>query len=145
MTARADPHPDGFTLLEVLVAFAIASLALAMLYHGTLDGLLAARQAARGDEAVARARSRIAALCHGAPLVPGQQSGDDGSGFTWRARIARAESEMVAQVETDRGSGPARADLFAVRVTLSWPGTTRPHQVSLETRCLSVSPATNQP
>jgi general secretion pathway protein I len=133
----------GFTLLEVLVAFAITSIALAvlLLYQGAVAGLLGAREAARTDEAVSRARSRLAALCHGVRLSPGQQSGDDGSGFTWVTHITSAATELVARDGDDETGPRLRADLFAVRVTLPWPGTTRPHQVSLETRCLSVGAA----
>jgi general secretion pathway protein I len=131
---------SGFTLLEVLIAFAIASIALAVLYRGVTDGLLGSRLAARTDEAVARARSRLAVLCHGAPLAPGEQSGDDGSGYTWRTRILRAATETVARAGEDQPSVALRADLFAVRVTLLWPGVARPHEVSLESRCLSVGP-----
>ena len=61
----------GFTLLEMLIAFAIASIGLAVLYRGATDGLLGARLAERNIEAVARARSRLAAVCHGARLMPG--------------------------------------------------------------------------
>jgi general secretion pathway protein I len=131
---------SGFTLLEVLIAFAIASIALAVLYRGATDGLLGSRLAARTDEAVARARSRLAVLCHGAPLAPGEQSGDDGSGYIWRTKIIRAATETVARGGEDLPSSPLRADLFAVRVTMLWPGAARPHQVALETRCLSVGP-----
>ncbi len=178
---RAAPRigERGFTLLEVLVAFAIATIALAVLYHGAADGLLGSRLAARTDEAVARARSRLTALCHGAPLPPGEQSGDDGGGYVWRTQINRTASETVARPAADQtGAGrpgadqiganqtganqtganqtganqsgadppgpPMRADLFAVRVTVSWPGPARSHQVSLETRCLSVG-AANRP
>ena len=132
---------SGFTLLEVLIAFAIASIALAVLYQGATDGLLGSRLAVRTDEAVTRARSRLAVLCHGAPLTPGEQSGDDGSGYTWRTRISRAATETVVRGGEDQASAPLRADLFAVRVTMLWPGASRPHEVSLETRCLSVGPA----
>jgi general secretion pathway protein I len=134
-------RPDGnsgFTLLEVLIAFAIASIALVVLYRGATDGLLGSRLAVRTAEAVARARSRLAVLCHGAPLAPGEQTGDDGSGYTWRTQIVLAATETVAQAGEDQPSPPLRADLFAVRVTMLWPGTARPHEVSLETRCLSV-------
>jgi general secretion pathway protein I len=135
---------SGFTLLEVLIAFAIASIALALLYRGATDGLLGSRLALRTDEAVARARSRLAVLCDGAPLTPGEQSGDDGGGFTWRTQINRAAMETVARGGEDQPSAPMRADMFAVRVIMLWPGTTQPHQISLETRCLSVGPADRQ-
>jgi general secretion pathway protein I len=137
-------HPTGtagFTLLEVLVAFAIASITLAVLYHGAVGGLLGSRLAARTDEAVARARSRLAALCETPRLMPGEQSGDDGGGYSWRTRIARASTKIIQPDGEDQSSPPQRADLLAVRVILSWPGTVQPHQVSLETRCLSVGPA----
>jgi hypothetical protein len=127
-----------------MIAFAIAAIALALLYEGVTDGLLGSRLAVRTDEAVARARSRLAVLCHGAPLRPGEQSGDDGSGYTWRTQISRAAMETVARGDEDQPPPPLRADLFAVRVTMLWPGPTRPHEVSLETRCLSVGPA-NRP
>ena len=128
----------GFTLLEMLIAFAIATIALAVLYHGAIGGLLGSSMAARTDEAVARARSRMAALCHGVTLTPGEQSGDDGGGFAWRTQINRAATETVVRGGGDQPGPPLRADLFAVRVIESWPGSVRPHQVSLETRCLSV-------
>jgi general secretion pathway protein I len=128
----------GFTLLEVLVAFAIASIALAVLYHGAIQGLLGSRQAVRTDEAVARARSRLDALCNQERQVPGERSGDDGSGYTWRTQIAPAGTETIERGEPGRSVPPVRADLFAVRVTVSWPGISQPHVVSLETRCLTV-------
>ena len=78
---------QGFTLIEVLVAFVVAALALAVLYRGGIEGLVGTRSATRRDEAVARATSRLEALCHGARLAPGIQSGDDGSGFRWRTRV----------------------------------------------------------
>lgn len=129
----------GFTLLEVLIAFAIAAIALVLLYRGAIDGLLGSRVAARTDEAVARARSRMAALCQGATVMPGQQSGDDGGGFSWQTQINRA-AEAVARGGGDQ-SAPMRVDLFTVRVTVNWPGSVRQHQVALETRCLSVGAA----
>jgi general secretion pathway protein I len=132
---------EGFTLLEVLIAFAIASIALAVLYRGSIDGLLGSRQATRTDEAVARARSRLAVLCQEVSPTLGEQSGDDGSGYRWRTQIARAGTETIARGSADQPMPPMQADLLAVRVTLSWPGTARSHEVSLETRCLSVGPS----
>ena len=131
----------GFTLLEILIAFAIASIGLAVVYRGATDGWLGARLAERNIEAVARARSRLAAVCHGVRLMPGEQSGDDGGGFTWRTAISRAQTATIPRETPDASRTKSRIDLFAVRVALSWPGTIRPHEVSLETRCLSVGAA----
>ncbi|MCQ8239510.1 type II secretion system protein [Rhizosaccharibacter radicis] len=77
----------GFTLLEVLVAFVIAALALGVLYEGAIGALQASRVADRTSEAVSRARSHLATIGHGVPLRPTAQEGDDGSGFSWRLRI----------------------------------------------------------
>ena len=132
---------DGFALLEVLIAFAIASIALGVLYSGAAEGLLGSRLAARTDEATTRARSRLALMCHGARLTPGEQSGDAGGGFSWRVHTARAATEMLDRGEANTSAPPERADSNHVRVIVSWPGTVRRHEVALETRCLAVGPA----
>lgn len=78
----------GFLLLEVLVAFVIAALALAVLFQGAVGGLRATDLAGRYEQAVARARSHLAAMGGLASrLVPGVQSGDDGSGFRWEVQV----------------------------------------------------------
>ena len=128
-------------LLEVLIAFIIALMALAVLYGGANNGLLGSRQAARTEEAIARARSRLVAICQGARLIAEEQSGDDGSGYTWRSRISRTGSEPVKRKDTGQADTSMRADLFSVRVTVSWSSVARPREVSLETLCLTTSPA----
>lgn len=104
----------GFTLLEVLVAFVIAALALGVLFRGTLDGLRSAQAAGRYEEAVTRARSRLAALTAGG-LTPGDHQGDDGNGFHWRERITAIETAAPPPP----GTGGSLA-LYAVSVGVSW-------------------------
>lgn len=132
---------EGFTLIEVLVAFVVAALALAVLYTGGIEGLVGTRTATSRDEAVARATSRLEALCHGARLTPGVQSGDDGSGFRWYSRVQVAEATMLGRAGPDVAQPPLRLTLFNVGVTVSWPGGRQPHEVSLATRCLTATPA----
>src|SRR5438309_8766157 len=88
-------NAGGFTLLEVLIAFIIASLALAVLAQSGVSSLRSIQNAARYEEALARARSRLALALHGAPLVPGDHQGDDGGGYRWRVRIAPISSTAV--------------------------------------------------
>lgn len=111
-------HPEGgFLLLEVLVAFAIAALALVVLLDGTSGGLRATALANRYGQAVARARSHLAAVGgRAAPLVPGLQEGDDGSGFRWRIEVTPVTAASAVQ------SGRERLVLYRVVVTESWKG-----------------------
>ena len=140
MPGKASLPPGGFTLFEVLVAFVIAALALGVLYSGGIEGLATTRTASRRDEAVARATARLEALCHGARLTPGVQSGDDGSGFAWRSQVQVAESATLPRGTTDEPRPPLRLTLFSVGVTISWPGGPRPRALSLQTRCLAAVP-----
>lgn len=117
----------GFTLLEALIAFAIAALALAALLGGALTGLRATEAASRTEEALARARSRLAAL-EAAPLAPADGRGDDGGGFAWRLRVS---PEAVSGGLT----------LYAVSVAVAWRDGSTPREVRLETQRLGPSAA----
>src|SRR6266446_5415666 len=62
MCADRSLQGSGFTLLEVVVALAIAGLALVGLFRAGSGGLLAVDTAARAEEAVQRAQSHLAAV-----------------------------------------------------------------------------------
>jgi general secretion pathway protein I len=83
---------NGFTLLEVMAAFVIASLAAIVLYQAGFNGAAETMTAARMQEAVVRAQSRLATIGVLTPLQPMQQSGDDGGGYRWRLVIAPEQS-----------------------------------------------------
>ena len=133
----------GFTLLEVLIAFVIAALAMGALYSGTISGLDATAVAAKYDEAISLARSHMAAIGRGAPIAPQETSGADGEGFTWRLRIREASSRQLALSDQDRANDikPSRAVLYDVVVTESWKVGARVRQVSLATRRFDVRAA----
>ena len=129
-------HPRGFALLEVLVAFVIAALALGGLASAALGGLRATAAAGRYEEALARARSHLAAIGRGGPMVPGEQEGDDGGGFHWRSRIALLAAVPVAGGGTAATPDAPRLGLYAVGVEISWQG----RQVSLRTERVAAAP-----
>src|SRR5712691_11193481 len=81
---RENTGGAGFTLLEVVVALAIAALALVTLFQTGSGGLFAADTAARIDEAIERAQSHLAAVGRAGPIAPGELTGDDGGGYRWR-------------------------------------------------------------
>ena len=133
---------EGFTLLEVLVSFVIAALALGVLFGGAEQSLGSVRVAARYQEALSRARSHLAAVGRSEPLVAGTQGGDDGSGFRWRTDISPLASIPVAS-DSRLGS---RAILYSVTATISWGqkgqgGAERGREVRLLTRRVGTAPA----
>ena len=132
----------GFTLLEVLVAFAIAAAALTALTQGALGGLHSVRVSGHVQEATSRARSRLATLGRGVPLLPGEQEGDDGGGFRWRQRVAPAGDTLLAGPGAAPGavSGAARPVLLDVSVAVSWRLDGRAREVVLRTQRLTLLP-----
>lgn len=124
----------GFTLLEVLVAFAIAAAALTALTQGALGGLHSVRVSGHVQEATSRARSRLATLGRGVPLLPGEQEGDDGGGFRWRQRVAPAGDPLPA------APGAARPVLLDVSVAVSWRLDGPAREVVLRTQRLALLP-----
>lgn len=133
---------DGFTLLEVLIAFVIAALALGVMFDAILGGLRAGADAGQVEEALVLARSRLALADYavGSGAVPaGEQTGDEGRGFKWRVTVVPAADvpmphigpDTVGIVNGDRAV--ARAALYAITVVVSWPGPARTHEVRLAT------------
>ena len=109
--------PDrGFTLLEVLIAFLIAALALAVLFEGGLSGLRAATVSDRTMEAVSRAQSHLQAAAVGDALTPGDRQGDEGHGYHWRVRIFPIATGLAQQTAHP---GPVLT-LYLIRAALSW-------------------------
>ncbi len=126
---------SGFTLLEVIVAFIIAAIALAVLFQGGVAGIRSARIAASYEQAVARANSRLAAASLAASLRPSDQQGDDGGGFHWRTRVsligtAARQSPGVLGLAARASS---TVSLFAISVEISWRGDGGERRVSLRT------------
>ncbi|HBK44949.1 MAG TPA: general secretion pathway protein GspI, partial [Xanthomonadaceae bacterium] len=92
----------GYTLIEVIVAFALMAMAMTLLL-GSLSG--AARQVRHADDvsrATLHAQSLLAGLGVEAPLVPQRRSGDFEQGrYRWALEVApyadpRAPADPVA-------------------------------------------------
>lgn len=119
----------GFTLLEVIVAFAIAALALVGLVQAGSGGLFAVDTASRVNRAVERAQSHLAAFGRSGIVTAGVATGIDPDGYRWELR-----AEPIA------GGGSPIA-LYDVRVTISWRNGRRDRSVMLETRRIGPAPA----
>ena len=124
MRSDARRRNGGFTLLEVLVAFAIAALALSLLARAALDGVRSADLSARYAEALVRARSHLAGVP--SPPVPGEFEGDDGGGYHWRLRVASDFRILTRQ--------NLSIALYDVTVAISWDEGDRRRVVTLATK-----------
>ena len=126
----------GFTLLEVVVALAIAALALIVLLRAGGEGLFAADTASRAEEAVERAQSHLAAIGRQASLLPGDFQGDDGGGYRWHLRVTPVARRRV---QRDSGSPVFATTLFDVEVTITWSGRRHDRAVVLRTERIATA------
>lgn len=127
---------QGFTLLEVLVAFVIAAAALTALFSGGLGGLRATAVSARYGEGVSRAQSHLAAATTGSPLEPNDQQGDEGNGFHWRIRI----TVLAAGTPDPIAPRTPVLNLYAISAAVSWTEDRNTRTVQLDTQQVSPAP-----
>jgi Tfp pilus assembly protein FimT len=113
----------GFTLIEVLVALTIAMLVLGVFAAASMEGIFTVHESARVEEALVRARSRLA-LSEARP-VEGDFRGDDGDGFQWRVNT---------RVLDQFGKPPDQAltTLYDTTVWISWHSGGRFRDVRLD-------------
>jgi prepilin-type N-terminal cleavage/methylation domain-containing protein len=125
----------GFTLLEVITALIIASMAAAALMAAVGGGLHATRTASLYDQAIVRANSRLAAATHGTRLAPGDSSGDDGGGFHWRVTVVPIASAPVrpAGLVGPRAAATISVVLYGVTVRITWQDGNTERNVRLDT------------
>jgi general secretion pathway protein I len=132
----------GFTLLEVLVAFVIAALALAALFDAGVGGIRATQAAAHYQQAIARARSHLALAVRASLLVAGDWQGDDGSGFVWHLRVTPLATTGWHAVTQAALRDPANEPLVlcAVSVWITWRDGGTPREVRLDTEQIGLRP-----
>ncbi len=126
----------GFTLLEVIVAFAISALAVSILYEGTAGGLMATASAGKMVEALSLAQSHIAAIGRGAAISQQEASGVDGGGFNWTLHTKPVASREMTLSDSDRANDTKEtsAVLYDVVVTETWNEGIRHRSVTVATR-----------
>ncbi|MDI9238775.1 prepilin-type N-terminal cleavage/methylation domain-containing protein [Lysobacter sp. LF1] len=109
----------GFTLLEVIVAFALLAAALALLL-GILSN--SARQVRWSDEAgraALYAQTLIDQVGVGEPITAGQLDGEFEQGrYRWQLRIAPWRDAATAGAQSP--AAPNAPRLFEVTLTMEW-------------------------
>jgi general secretion pathway protein I len=104
-------NQDGFTLLEVLVAFSILVMGLAAVYRIFIGGLHNEQVVEAETSAVLWAQSRLSAIGVTEPLAA--NSGSLENGRSWRVD--------VSPVAGGNDQGPAQsASPYWVTVTVTW-------------------------
>jgi prepilin-type N-terminal cleavage/methylation domain-containing protein len=104
----------GFTLPEVLVAFAVLTVSLAVLMPSFSTGLKGVDRSTFYGVAIADARSLLDRIGTEVPLVEAEWSGVAASGNEWTIRMQRMEPARPRQLRWD--DKPPIAIPFAVEV-----------------------------
>ena len=107
---------NGFTLIEVLVAFGILALTLVALLQVFSQGLRSVDVAERHLIATMLMRSILADLGTEIPIAAGERSGDIDDGYRWTTRMAL--SQTIAPVATAQGVYLP----YEVEVEIAWNG-----------------------
>jgi len=131
---RSSNEAGGFTLIEVLVAFAILALVLTALLQAFSAGLRGGNVAERRLMATMLARSVLDDVGAETPIVAGERSGEIDDGYRWIIRIS--PSETIPPV-TD---GEWVQVPYEVAVEVSWNGEP---MTTLTTLRLAAEPASS--
>lgn len=134
MSRFAHRRQRGFTLLEVLVAFALLALALTLVLGALSGAARQVRHAADSSRATLHAQSLLAQLGSGEPLQPGQRDGElEGGRYQWHLDVTPFADPLAARAQLD----PSAPQLLDVRLVMRW-GTARGQ--SLEWHTLRLAP-----
>lgn len=127
----------GFTLIEVLVAFAILSLSLGVMMQLFSTGLRNVALAEQYSRATTLAESQLAAVGIEEPLSAGQQSGEFPDGYRWQVNV----QPYLSPEEQDAGVTELLPIVaYRVDVTVLWSEGSRERSVTLTTLRLEVAP-----
>jgi general secretion pathway protein I len=139
---KPSPRERGFTLLEVLIAFIIAALALGVMFDAALGGLRATETASHYQEALSLARSHLASVATTA-LGGREISGADGRGFHFTLHIRPVGTITLPRgPDKDPSQRPqAQATLYSVSVTETWKADGGERQVRLDSARLGAGAA----
>lgn len=110
------PSEDGFTLLEVIVALAIATASIAALYQIYAVGWRGVRLASLDRVAIEVAKNELTSAGVETPLAEGTASGVSADGVEWTTEI-RPYALPDAPISLNE---PARPEAYWVSVKVAW-------------------------
>ena len=130
---------QGFTLIEVLVAFMILTLSLSVLFRIFSGGLTNVAVAGDYAQAVLVAESQLAVVGRSEPLIVGQINGESGKRFRWRRTIESYQPWEDDTALTVPVSG------YHVTVEVSWTHNGRNQQITLNSLRVQKRPTGEAP
>ena len=125
---RREGGSGGFTLLEVLVAFTVLAISLAVLFEIFSTGMRASRSAEEYTRATLLAESKLATIGIEGALEEGETTGEYGDSYNWRVAVRPYRLDG----EEPEGVAPP-IEAYEVVVTVSWGQGSRERSVSLTT------------
>lgn len=121
---------QGFTILEVLVAFVLAALLLAVILSGFGTGISSLSRTEKMAQAALIAQSRLAELGVLEPLAEGESSGvteDSQVAFRWQVVVRPFEWGYAGEL---REQG---LEMYKVDIDVFWPAAVGEHSYQLGT------------
>ncbi|MCY7313368.1 MAG: prepilin-type N-terminal cleavage/methylation domain-containing protein [Pseudoxanthomonas sp.] len=107
----------GFTLIEVIIAFALLALALTLLLGSLSGGSRQIRQANMNSHAALHAQSLLAQIGVGETLRPGRSAGTFAeSGYAWTLEVVPYQDSLLPA----RPADPNAVRLMQLRLVVFW-------------------------
>lgn len=123
--ARRLHREEGFTLLEVLVAFAVLALTMGVLIEVFSQAIGNTIQSGAYSRAAALAEARLGAVGTDIPLQPGTYNGQPEDGMAWQV--------VIAPYDLGESGWQAPLQPYLVTATAGWGGSDHTREVSLST------------
>ena len=124
---------DGFILIDVLVAFLIASLTLGVLFQAASQRSRAVLSLGDQGQAELLASSKLTEIGVVEPLRQGKTSGAFDERFRWLVEVTNVDQELAS-------TNSSNLNAFKVEITIDWTRGSRSHSLSLAT--LRIAPKT---
>jgi general secretion pathway protein I len=132
---RSAKREAGFTLIEVVVAFVVLSLVLAVVFEIFSTGLARASELDERSRALVVAQSKLALAGLEEALKDGESQGEsEDRRFHWTVAVKRVQEDRESMP-----TAPSAYSMYHIDVSVAWRGAdTRDHTLSLST--LGVGP-----